>query len=100
MLHFTCDHCGKDLRPGEEQRFVIKIEAYAAEDPCVITEADLEEDHMEAVSDLIRDMEDSGTDIVEPNKKFRYDLCADCHKRFLQDPLGKETTHKLFFSQN
>ena len=100
MLHFTCDHCGKGLRPGEEQRFVVKIEAYAAEDPRALTEADLDEDHLEAVSEMLRDMEDCDVDIDEPNKQFRYDLCPECHKRFIQDPLGKESTHKLFFSKN
>ena len=100
MLHFTCDHCGKGLGPGEEQRFVVKIEAYAAEDPRELTEADLDEDHLEAVSEMLRDMEDCSLDIDEPNKQFRYDLCHDCHKRFIQDPLGKESTHKLYFSKN
>ena len=100
MVHFTCDHCGKELRPGEEHRFVVKIEAYAAEDPSAITEADLEEDHMEAVSELLHDMEECGIDLDEPNKQFRYDLCQECHKRFIQDPLGKENAHKLFFSKN
>ena len=99
MLHFTCDHCGKQLRPSDEQRFVVKIEAFAA-DPLGITEADLEEDHLEAVSELLRDMEDCGPDLEEPNKQFRYDLCHECHKRFIQDPLGKENTHKMFFSKN
>ncbi len=100
MLHFTCDHCGKDLRPGDEQRFVIKIEACAAEDPRVLTEADLDEDHMEAVSELLRDTEDCATEMDQPHQHFRYDLCHECHKRFVQDPLGKEASHKLFFSKN
>jgi hypothetical protein len=100
MVHFTCDHCGKGLHPGEEQHFVVKIEAYAAEDPRAITEADLEEDHLEAVSEMLRDMEDCGIEIDAPNKQFRYDLCHDCHKRFVQDPLGKDNAHKLFFSKN
>ncbi len=100
MLQFTCDHCGKELRPGEERRFVVKIEAFAAEDPGEITEADLDGDHLEEVSQLLRDMEDEDIPLEEPNKKFRYDLCPECHRRFVRDPLGKESTHKLFFSKN
>ena len=61
---------------------------------------DLDEDHMEAVSQLLCDMEDEGEKIEEPNKHFRYDLCPDCHQRFVRDPLGKENQHKLFFSKN
>jgi hypothetical protein len=54
MLHVTCDLCGKEIRPGEDGRHVVKIEVFAAHDPAEITEADLEADHMEAVSELLR----------------------------------------------
>src|SRR5262249_32279753 len=40
MLRVTCDLCGKEIRAGEDHRFVVKIEAYAAHDPDEITEAD------------------------------------------------------------
>src|SRR5689334_18974040 len=45
MLHVTCDFCGKELRPGDDPHYVVKIEAYAAHDPAEITEADLDDDH-------------------------------------------------------
>ena len=78
MLHVTCDHCGKQLRAGEDH-YVVKIEVFAAHDPAEITEEDLEEDHMEAVSQLLREMEESeDADAVEPaSRHFRYDLCPD-----------------------
>ena len=102
MLHVTCDLCGKELRQGEDQRYVVKIEAYAAHDPAEITEADLDEDHMEAVSQLLQECEDSDTsaELAEPYKTFRYDLCSDCHKKFVRDPLAKDKEQKLFFSKN
>jgi hypothetical protein len=81
---------------------VVKIEAYATHDPAEITEADLDEDHMEAVSQLLRDMEDNvvSPDMAEPYKNFRYDLCPECHKKFVRDPLGKENAQKFDFSEN
>lgn len=100
MVHFSCDQCGKELRPGEDDRFVIKIEAVPALDPSELTEADLDEDHMEAVSELLCDLEDDPSILDEPRKSFRYDLCEDCYHRYVQDPLGKENTHKLYFSKN
>jgi ABC-type uncharacterized transport system substrate-binding protein len=42
MLHVTCDQCGKELRPGEDQRYVVKMEAYPVDDPAQITDDDLE----------------------------------------------------------
>ena len=101
MLHVTCDHCGKQLRAGDDH-YVVKIEVFAAHDPAEITEADLEEDHMEAVSQLLREMEESdASDEVEPaSRHFRYDLCPACRQRYLRDPLSKDSAQKFDFSEN
>src|SRR5262245_61865844 len=80
MLPITCDLCGKELQPQEDHRYVVKIEVFAAHDPRELTEADLDEDHMEAVSELLRDMEDNVADpdaVAPAFKKFRYDLCPE-----------------------
>ncbi len=54
MVHFTCDLCGKDLTASGDPRYVVKIVAYAGFDPTEITEDDLDDDHMEAVSQLLQ----------------------------------------------
>jgi hypothetical protein len=102
MLRFTCDICGRDLNPGESQRFVVKIEAFAAHDPAELTEADLDDDHLEEVGALLRAMEenDEAIDLPEPTRHFRYDLCPACLQRFVRDPLGKECAPKVSFSEN
>jgi hypothetical protein len=103
MLHITCDVCGKELAVGEDRRFVVKMEVFAAHDPAEITEADLDDDHMEAVSQLLRDEEDGLVDpsTVEPAyKNFRFDLCPECHKKFARDPLGKDAAQNFDFSEN
>jgi hypothetical protein len=110
MYHFTCDLCGKELRAGED-RWVVKVEVFAARDPGELTEADLDADHLEAVAQLIRDLEDEGepTPPADPaSRRLRFDLCADCRARFLRDPLrkdghaapAKEPAPKLGFSEN
>jgi hypothetical protein len=103
MLHVTCDLCGKELHPGDDQRYTVKIEVYAAHDPAELTEADLDEDHMEAVSQLLNEIEEglADSDGIEPvSQCFRYDLCPECRKRFARDPLGKEGAQKFHFSEN
>jgi hypothetical protein len=101
MLRVICDGCGKELRAGEDHH-VVKIEVYAAHDPAELTEDDLDEDHMEAVSQLIRELEDldEPPDLEPPSRQMRYDLCGDCRKRYLRDPLGKESAPKFHFSKN
>ena len=88
------------MRAGDD-RFVVKIEVFAAQDPAEITEEDLDQDHMEAVSQLLRDMEDADGGDVEPaSRRLRYDLCPECRRRFLRDPLSKDTAQKFDFSEN
>jgi hypothetical protein len=98
MLHVTCDHCGKELRAQEDQHYVVKIETSLAGALQEITDADLEEDHLEAISQLLCDDEDAQPE--EPRRSFRFDLCHECHRRFARDPLSKDQAHKLFFSKN
>ena len=33
-------------------------------------------------------------------KNFRFDLCPECHKKFLKDPLGREAARSIDFSKN
>lgn len=102
MIHVTCDLCGKLMAPGDDSRYVVKIEVYATTDPCQLTEADLDDDNMEAVSELLRSEDDvPDPDATAPaHKNFRYDLCPACHRKFVRDPLGKEAVQKFDFSEN
>jgi hypothetical protein len=105
MLHITCDLCGKELRAGQEH-YVVKIEVFAQHDPALLTEEDLEEDHMEAVSQLLREMDDAeAAEAINPvRQNLRYDLCPDCRQRYLLNPLhkdlSKEVAQKFDFSEN
>jgi hypothetical protein len=102
MVHYTCDLCGKDLTASSDPRYVVKISAYAGFDPNQITEEDLDDDHMEAISELLRHDEGcSCSEVGAPAfKGFRFDLCAACHGKFLKDPLGRELVRSLDFSPN
>ncbi len=102
MLHITCDLCGKELHPEEDVHYVVRIEAFPSRDPREITEADLEDDHLEAISKILQEMEDNpeAAPLAEPTKNFRYDLCGKCHLRYVRDPLGRGQLEKLNFSEN
>jgi len=80
----------------------VKIEVLSARDPHELTEADLDDDHMEAVSALLRQQEESDLEVeLEPvTRHMRFDLCSTCRKRYLRDPLGRENAQKLHFSPN
>ena len=99
MLHFSCDLCGRQLG---DRRFVAKLEVYAAFDPEELNEDDLDADHLQEISELIEEMEISGNSELEDcgSKSFRFDLCPDCHQKFVQDPLGRDALSRLNFSEN
>ena len=69
-------------------------------------EADLEEDHMEAVSQLLQELDDDeAVEALQPVRHhLRYDLCPECRQRYLENPLSKdpnkEAVQKFDFSEN
>lgn len=98
MLHFSCDICGQPL--GKE-RYVARLEVYPAHDPEEIDEADLDADHLQELAEMLSDVEETGYDLEETGpKQFRFDLCPDCHPRFVADPLSRERLQRLKYSDN
>jgi hypothetical protein len=101
MMHFSCDLCGKQMASGARARFIVKMEVFAANDPAELTDEDLDADHLDEISQVLSDDETAADEELAPAyKKLRYDLCPACHKKFLGDPLGRETANKFDFSEN
>ena len=59
---------------------------------------DLDSDHLEEIGQLLSD-ENADAEPAPAFKKLKYDLCPSCHKKFLDDPLGREL-QKFDFSAN
>lgn len=104
MRHFSCDACGTNLVPGEDARYVVRLESFPAADSRGLTEADLDQDHLDAMADMLEELEAAGPAALERTPARRtaeYDLCPGCHGRFLKDPFGREAGRKLqLFSKN
>jgi len=102
MMHFSCDSCGKDLAVDSSKRFIVKMDAFAAKDPAELTDEDLDADQVEEMARLLMEQDD-GDDMPEELpacKKMRFDLCSYCFRKFVADPLGRETVAKFDFSPN
>jgi len=99
MLHYTCDLCGQKT---EDNRFVVRLEVAPSFDPEAITEADLESDNLQEISELLSEMELTGElhlDDCEP-RTYRYDLCEDCCREYRKDPLALHRPRRMRFSEN
>jgi len=99
MLHFSCDMCG---RPLGKERYVARLEVFPAHDPDEIDESQLDSDHLQELAEMLEEIENgAGYDLDDGEpKQFRFDLCPDCHPRFVADPLGRERLQRLKYSDN
>ena len=99
MLHFSCDLCGRQLG---DQRYVVRLEVFPSFDPEEIDEDDLDADHLQEISEELHEMETTGKNAIEDcdARDFRFDLCPDCRRKFVKDPLGRDALRRLNFSEN
>jgi len=100
MIRFTCDLCKLEIDPEEDLRYVVKIEIYASMDPMALDEDD--RDHLQEIQDLLERSEDLDCDQIGDDvyQQLRFDLCAECRRKFLKNPLGRENAKVLNFSEN
>ncbi len=99
MIHHSCDRCHKMIDNEVEMRYVVWIEVQAAIDPVA---SDEDEDNLLDLDEILErleaaDSEQNGQDIY---RRQKFDLCADCHRRFQENPLGVEAKTSVQFSQN
>jgi hypothetical protein len=103
MIHFICDVCKSPLDPDRDLRYVVRMEIYAAmsDGPA---EIDSDRDHLLEIHDILERMDDlEASDerlADDAYQQLRFDLCSDCRKKFLRDPLGRRLAGQLDFSKN
>ena len=101
MIHYSCDCCKRALE-SEDLRYVVKMEVYAAIDPAAMNDMDDDRDHLQEIQEILQRSTDAldpqiGSDVYE---QLRFDLCPECRKKFLNNPLGRELSKKFEFSKN
>jgi hypothetical protein len=97
MHGLICDRCGATLLVDADVRYQVKIEVYAAYDPLEITPADLQRDLESEMAAALEAAEALDPQTLENQvyKRFEFDLCPDCQKKFLRDPLGSNPPEDL-----
>ena len=102
MIRYFCDLCKRDLDPDRDLRYVVKVAVYAAFDPTVADEEDDDRDHLQEIQDILERLGDAESDQVDDDvyKELRFDLCPECRRKFVKNPLGRETAKVLDFSKN
>lgn len=91
MIRYSCDLCKRALDPQDDLRYVVKMEIYAAFDPAAVDD-DEDRDHLEEIQDILERIDDAPSAEIgdEVYQQLRFDLCPECRKKFLKNPLGRE----------
>ncbi len=101
MIRYSCDICKRDLDPDQDLRYVVKMEVFAAFDPAA-DDDDADRDHLQEIQDILERMEDADSDHIGEDvfQQLRFDLCPECRKKFLRNPLGHGIAEVFGFSAN
>ena len=102
MIRYICDLCRREMQAEEDLRYVVKIEVYAAFDPAAAEDREDDHDHLEEIQDILERIEDTSADELGDDvyQQLRFDLCPECRKRFVKNPLGRKTAKAFGFSAN
>ena len=101
MIHFTCDCCKRPIDSENGVRYIVRLEVYASLDPAE-DELNDDRDHLLEIHDILENLEDDESEQIgdEVYHHVRYDLCSDCRRRFVKNPLGQPASQQFDFSQN
>lgn len=101
MVHYSCDLCKRELDPQDDVRYVVRMEISQEAEPIGADECEDDRDYLEEMQDMLEQMGDTLDDINQAmDKELRFDLCHDCARRFVKNPLGRDPAKKFQFSKN
>ena len=102
MIHHSCDSCKQIIDPRENLRYVVRMEVYAAMEPVENEDSDDDRDHLAEIQDILECVDDADSDRIGDDvyQQLRFDLCPECRKKFLSNPIVREPSKQLNFSEN
>lgn len=99
MIHFTCDCCKRLIDLEHEIRYIVRMEVFAAADAGDVAMDD-DRDYLQEIEDMLSHDDAAGELDGEVYQHARFDLCAECRERFINNPLGRIAAVELGFSNN
>lgn len=98
MIQYSCDRCKRLIDADGELRYVVKMEMNAVIES---NATDDEHDHLMEVHEIL-ELNDADSEALhhEAYQQQRYDLCPECFKQFVKDPIGGDIPAQLGFSPN
>lgn len=102
MIHYSCDRCKRMIDPAKELRHVVRVEVQTILEPPPTGELEDDRDPMLEFDELLDALELDEADLLADDlpQQMRFDLCTDCYRKFLRDPLGVESSLRVGYSSN
>jgi hypothetical protein len=87
-----CDRCLREMRFGQGEFYLVRIEAVLDPTPPEFTEEDLARNVTAELNELVRRLEHlPGREAMEQiHRKLTLYLCLACYQRWIEDPTGSE----------
>ena len=101
MIHYSCDRCKSSIQSDEEIRYSVSIEIQVALDGSEF-ELDDDRDHLNELQEILDRLDDDEKAEVSQfaYQRRKFDLCSNCHREYVKNPLSLDMTAKLGFSEN
>ncbi len=89
LIRYECDKCGSAMTANDAQRFIVRIEVYAAANHVDLSDG-RKADREGELDAVLRQLADADPDEVEDQtyRGFRFDVCDACRRQLLSRPLG------------
>jgi len=102
MIHYSCDRCKRRIDSAKEIRHVVRVEVQAVLEPLLDDDFEDDRDHLLEIDDLLDAMDLDEEEFLQDDlpQQLRFDLCSDCYRRYIRDPLGLEPSLNVGFSSN
>lgn len=102
MIHYSCDRCQRLIETDDEIRYVVRLEVEAKLGDNVFADQDEEHDHLLEIHEILERQGDESDAMVDDEvySRKRFDLCTNCYKAYLRNPMGREPAKTIDFSQN
>jgi hypothetical protein len=89
------------LDPADDARYVVRMEISQVIDPPGADEPDDDRDYLEEMQEVLERMGDTLDDLAAAtDRQLRFDLCPECARKFIKNPLGRDLAKTLEFSKN
>ncbi len=101
MIHYSCDRCKREIDTSTDLRYTVTIEIEAALDGPEHELVD-DPDHLDEIQDMLESADDLCSSVFDDDvyQRKQFDLCKDCFRNYIKNPLSRETNTPLGFSKN